>query len=94
MNMNILNNKALRDKLDSISQDIKTYINTNAFITDNLMYTNISHTNDNLQPHGFWKYHYANGSKMYEGNYNNGKHIGIWKWYNINDELSNKYFFI
>ena len=34
--MTVLNNKALRNKLDSISQDIKVYVNMNAFITDNI----------------------------------------------------------
>jgi antitoxin component YwqK of YwqJK toxin-antitoxin module len=59
-------------KVDTIRSSIDTYI------TD--IYYNEIEYNYTPVKNGHWVYYYSNGNKIYEGNYLNGKRIGVWYW--------------
>ncbi len=50
--------------------------------------------NENGQRHGYWKYHYGNGSKIYKGNFINDKPHGLWIIYFSNNNLADKIYYL
>jgi antitoxin component YwqK of YwqJK toxin-antitoxin module len=47
----------------------------------------INQTDSTGLKHGLWKWYYANGKLLYEGEYLNGKYHGLWKKYNLDGTL-------
>jgi antitoxin component YwqK of YwqJK toxin-antitoxin module len=84
----------LRDQLtrDRANINIPAHLGMSGNITaqynnDNRLYSIGPIVNN--QPQGYWIYWNANGPKSAEGNFNNGKKTGVWKYYSTDEVLTN-----
>jgi hypothetical protein len=50
--------------------------------------------NNIREKHGYWEKYHSNGNIWHKGNYINSKRISNWEYYNYNDTLINKEFYI
>ncbi len=55
--------------------------------------TKINQRNEKGKAHGYWETYYSNRRVAYKGHLDNGKRIGLWKYYNSNGVLFMQIFY-
>lgn len=50
--------------------------------------------NDNDEPHGYWEYRLNTGELLFKGYYDNNIPVKKWEWFNPNNEIFSKMFYL
>jgi len=58
------------------------------------MNKNINPYNNNKQPHSYWEQYYSNGKLAFKCVFINGKKNGIAEWYNIDEKVFEKTYYL
>lgn len=64
-----------------ISKLLFVHLFLGVFFVSDLFSQEINQFNENKKRHGVWRKHYDNGRIRYSGQFNNGKEIGVFKFY-------------